>query len=384
MNVVFAHDHKLRSINGAFYTLGGLSDSITKRYTGWFDNVTLICRAIPQQKFDKTLLRLNNEDLTISPIFSSSLIFSNEDKERICEIVEKADAVIVRIPSFIGGLVYEIAKKYNKPILSEVVTCPWDSYWNHSFKGKLVAPYITYKTKKQALGSDFTLYVTTEFLQNRYPTDGKQIACSDVELNDLDDKVLDIRLNKIKACNTKKIVLGTLAALDTRFKGQQFVIKAISVLRKKGYDVTYRLAGGGSADYLLSCAEKFGVKDSVYIDGSIPHERVFSWLDSIDLYIQPSLQEGLPRALVEAMSRACPSIGANTGGIPELIGDEFIFKRKDADAITEKILSLDNDTLSKMALSNFKKSDEFRTDILNKRRDSFYLEFRRFIESHKE
>ena len=380
MNVVFAHDHKLRCINGEFYTLGGLSDSITKRYTGWFGNVTIICRAIPKQNFDKTLLKLNNEKLKISPVRSSSLILSKEDRENIYEIVRKSDAVIVRIPSFIGGFVYDVAKKLHKPILSEVVTCPWDSYWNHSLKGKLVAPYITYKKKKQALESDFTLYVTTMFLQQRYPTFGKQIACSDVELNDFDENILDYRLSKIKTCNMKKIVLGTLAALDTRFKGQQFVIQAISILRKKGYDVSYRLAGGGPADYLESCAEKFGVKDSLFIDGSIPHDRVFSWLDSIDLYIQPSLQEGLPRALVEAMSRACPSIGAKTGGIPELVGDEFIFKRKDANAIADKILSLDNNILSRMAVSNLKKSEDFRTKILNERRDKFYLEFRRFVE----
>ena len=43
--------------------------------------------------------------------------------------------------------------------------------------------------------------------------------------------------------------------------------------------------------------------------GGVPHNKIFQLLDDIDLYIQPSLQEGLPRSVVEAMSRACPIIG---------------------------------------------------------------------------
>ena len=64
----------------------------------------------------------------------------------------------------------------------EVVGCPWDAYWNYSLKGKIVAPFATYMMKRRVKSAPFVLYVTNKFLQKRYPTKGKKINCSNVEL----------------------------------------------------------------------------------------------------------------------------------------------------------------------------------------------------------
>ena len=76
---------------------------------------------------------------------------------------------------------------------------------------------------------------------------------------------------------------------------------------------------------------------------------MFEWLDDMDLYIQPSLQEGLPRAVVEAMSRGLPALGAHTGGIPELLGEDCIFPRKGVDAIAELLTALKPEQMIAMA-----------------------------------
>ena len=67
-----------------------------------------------------------------------------------------------------------------------------------------------------------------------------------------------------------------------------------------------------------------------------------SILTDSDIYIQPSLQEGLPRAVVEAMSTALPCIGFNTGGIPELLEPEYIVKLKNVDGIVQRIKILED------------------------------------------
>ena len=55
-------------------------------------------------------------------------------------------------------------------------------------------------------------------------------------------------------------------------------------------------------------------------NGVLPSgQPVLNWLDDIDIYVQPSFQEGLPRALVEAMSGGRPAFASTTGGIPELL-----------------------------------------------------------------
>src|SRR5699024_742855 len=135
------------------------------------------------------------------------------------------------------------------------------------------------------------------------------------------------RLEKISRMKkNEKIVIGTTAALDVRFKGQQYIIKALSELKKQGAtNFEYQLVGSGSASYLESVAKKYNISNQVKILGSMTHEDVFDWLENIDIYTQPSRQEGLPRALIEAMSRGLPSFGARTAGIPELLEDDFIF-----------------------------------------------------------
>ena len=111
-----------------------------------------------------------------------------------------------------------------------------------------------------------------------------------------------------------KLVLGTAAAVNVAFKGQRYVIEALARLKAAGRtDVEYRLAGGGDPTALRELAQRLGVAEQVAFAGSLPHDAVFSWLDGLDLYIQPSLQEGLPRALIEAMSRGLPAFAAHTG-----------------------------------------------------------------------
>ena len=85
--------------------------------------------------------------------------------------------------------------------------------------------------------------------------------------------------------------------------------------------------GNGNPDRLKRVASECGVGDNIKFLGSLSRTMVMQELDSCDVYIQPSLQEGLPRSVIEAMSRGCPVLGANTAGIPELIAPECIFKR---------------------------------------------------------
>lgn len=101
--------------------------------------------------------------------------------------------------------------------------------------------------------------------------------------------------------------------------------------------------------------------------------EVFEKLDVADIYIQPSLQEGLPRAVVEAMSRGCPVIGARTGGIPELINEKFIVERKSKCAIATAIIAMWNkETMLNEANYNFSNSLRYKEELLSNKRNEYY------------
>ena len=94
----------------------------------------------------------------------------------------------------------------------------------------------------------------------------------------------------------------------------------------------------------------------------------------MDLYIQPSLQEGLPRAMIEAMSVGMPIIGSNAGGIPELIDKNCIFKKKNVNEIMSIIKKIDNEFLVAQSQKNYLNSKKFDKNSLNNKRNAFYKE----------
>ena len=109
----------------------------------------------------------------------------------------------------------------------------------------------------------------------------------------------------------------------------------------------------------------------------IHHDDVFSYLDKSDIYIQPSFTEGLPRAVVEAMSRACPCIGTRVGGIPELLENECLFSKGNAKELINILHHFieNNELLVEQAKRNFIYSKSFETSALNKKRNNFYTQF---------
>ena len=382
MELVFAHDHKLRKINGKYYTVGGLRDSITERYLEFFDKITIFCRAIEKQPYDTQLFELKNSSIQIKPVSNGSLLLSKYAKKMMENEIKNADGLIVKLHSKIAEHAISYARKYNIPYLVEVVGCPWDAYWNHSLKGKFVAPFMTFSTKKEIKRAPFVIYVTKNFLEKRYPTDGYWIDCSDVELSKIEEQVLEKRLKKIE--EMKNIfTIGTLAQVDVFYKGQEYVIRALEKLKNRGKIFKYKLAGSGDPTRLKKVAEKYNVADLIEFCGTLSHEEVFNWLDNLDYYIQPSKQEGLSRSLIEAISRGCPVAASNVGGNNELVENNYLFKAGDINSIVNILDKINKESLVIQAKINFEKAKNYDKKYLDNKRRNFYMDFASYCYKNK-
>lgn len=378
--MIFIHGHKFIEKDGEYYTTGSLNNKVFERYLNIFESVEVLANVVKHSDKNDRFVHVNNK---VSKI-KFDLIGSKNSPSKLIRIFklieEKVDAnehIVVRMPSFYGMIAIYYATKMKKEYLVEVVGCPWDAFWNHSIKGKIIAPFMWYMTKRLVKKAPYVIYVTNSFLQKRYPTKGKNIGCSDVALPPISDEILSRRLNKIDNMDKNQpMKIGTSAAVNVKYKGQEYVIKAISILNNEGYNFEYYLAGGGDNTYLRSIAEKYNVIDKVKFLGSLPHEEIFNYLDNLDIYIQPSKQEGLPRALVEAMSRGCPAIGSKTGGIPELLNDKFIFKNGSVNQICDLLKKMDNATMIREAKRSYNKSKYYDRVLLENKRIEFYNKFK--------
>lgn len=394
MKAVFCYDGPLyRDENGDYYD-SILNDQMFQRYFKVADELELVIRIRETTHIQakNKMNRLENPKINVveCPNLSSIGGLINNTgrvKQLLKQRIEQADLVFIRLPSVIGNYSVDICKKLGKKYLIEVVGCPWDSYWNYSLKGKFAAPFAMQMMRSRVKYAPYVLYVTNSFLQNRYPTNGKAINCSNVELQPMTDDILNKRISKIdNYSNKEKFVIGTAAGIDVLYKGQQYVIKALGELKKQGItDFEYQLIGGGTGAYLKQIAQECGVSDQVKFIGQMPHEKVFDWLDDIDIYAQPSRQEGLPRSIIEAMSRGLPCIGARTAGIPELIDDRLIFSnsKSEIDEIVKILLKLRNDKelLRNTATENFNEAKKYQRNILVERRTSFFKDYAGVIEN---
>lgn len=354
--------------------------NLKERYGYLAKNITFLIRTSPISS-DTTYTEVPDEiKIKSVPNLNSPKAFFCERKkvEKIVdEEIKNTDMLIIRGGSY-ASIAIKYATKYQKPYIYECVGCSWDGYWNHSLVGKIVAPYAFLRDRFLINKASYVYYVTNKFLQKRYPTKGIAVGCSDVVIDNINDEVLDKRYEIIEKMNSKDAIrIGTAAAIDVRYKGQEYVIKAVKELKECGYNVEYYLAGGNrkKSDYLQNLTLKLGIVDNVHFLGSLSANEMQDFYDSLDIYIQPSLQEGMPRSVIEAMSRGCPVLGAKTGGIPELISKEYVFNRKDFTEIKNAILMMLNSDMKKVAWQNMNVAKGFEAANLERKRNSFYALF---------
>ncbi|MBR3865711.1 MAG: glycosyltransferase family 4 protein [Clostridia bacterium] len=378
MKALFCYDGPIQYDEGGKHYSPVINNTVFARYLGHAEHLTVAIRVEPFKKAEDAkrskLIDESDVDIVSVPNLSTAkgIIFDRAKARKIIAAeMEKVDFAIIRLPSFIGAQAVKVAKKLKKPYLVEIVGCPWDSLWNYGLKGKIIAPFMTLSMKSQVNGADYAIYVTNSFLQNRYPTKGVNTNCSNVEIDTVSEEILEKRIEKIRA-DKEKIILGTTAAVNVPYKGQQYVIEALGKLKKEGItNFVYQMVGDGSRERLEKVIEENDVADQVEFMGVMTHDKVFAWLDTIDIYVQPSRQEGLPRALIEAMSRGLPAIGAKTGGIPELILPECIFSNTSSniDEICALLKSYDTERMEKESRRNHEESKIYLINNIKKRRN---------------
>lgn len=374
--MLFVHDHVFAECEGSLYTTGTLNQGLLDRYRGWFGSLSVLARhksVGPDHQAVKPESRVDG-DFTLVEKSGNPLGYLGYRKT-VREAVGKADCVVSRMPSVLGWMAVRECRRRGVPYLVEMVGDPWNLLWYHSGKGRLFAPVMTAATKACCRKAPYVMYVTRGYLQKRYPTEGKSVGVSDVSIPPLTGDVLERRLARI-ACRRKgdPIVMATVGSVEIPYKGQDSVIRAMQILKDRGVETEYLLVGGGDNGRLEAVAKECGVADRVRFVGVLPHDEIFKLLDGVDLYIQPSHTEGLPRSVVEAMSRALPVLASNVGGLPELVDAEWLFPKGDAEAIADGIERIGLEANS-AAQASFKSAERFDSERLMKMKTAFYEGF---------
>lgn len=392
MNALFAHDHRFIPAEGAVWSESQFEAALWPRYLAHFDALTVVARH-GDMPHGKTVAQMEQSSApgVAFDLFDnlSSLrgltLARPAAARRMRALVARHDAVIARLPSEIGLLAIAAARAAGKPWAVEVAGCPWDGLWHYGgLTGRAYAPIAWLRMRRALRRADHAIYVTREFLQRRYPTRARNTAsASNVILTDVSPTVLEARLARIAAmpdrASDRPLRLGLIGTLRGRYKGIQTLLAALAQARDDLPPLSLHILGGGDPAPWQAEAARLGVADLVQFDGTLPAgDPVLHWLDGIDLYLQPSLQEGLPRAVIEAMSRGCPVLASTVAGIPELLPDPDLIRPGDAAALVRLLQRRATDPawMAARARTNWDTARDYRAELLEERRRAFWGRFR--------
>jgi glycosyltransferase involved in cell wall biosynthesis len=147
----------------------------------------------------------------------------------------------------------------------------------------------------------------------------------------------------VKEAPRETLWLGTIAEL-TRNKGLSYLIEALALLKKKGHDLTTVIIGRGEERANLEAlVARHGLSEHVHFAGFVPNANTY--LRAFDLFVLPSVKEGLPYVLLEAGQAACAVVGSNISGVTDIIDNDtgLRFPPKDAGALADALLKLITD-----------------------------------------
>ena len=393
MKVFFIQEARYVEFNEELYSPRIEYNTYWGRYLEHFSVVTIVARVKKVTVIPDGYLKATGANVNFHPIvpYEGPLgLLKNifKVKKQLREILNKKDSYILRIPGLLGFLIYKELRKERINYTVEVVGDPYEVVNNSTFfyiLNKPVGLWSLKKMKDVVKNAFAAIYVTKYNLQKRYPANKNAIKgnASNVIIPDkylltnLDTRFFKIKTlsNRLKPSSNQKVRIGVVGMLYT-IKSPLEIVEVVSTLINDGLNIELNFAGDGPLlEEIIVLSEKLNIKDNVICHGRISSkDLMFSFMDKIDLYIQFSKTEGLPRALIEAMSRGCPVISSNVGGINELLPADMLVNSGDSVDLSIKINNLlkDNQRVKKAAIENLNTSKNYIESKLKEKRSIFY------------
>ena len=144
----------------------------------------------------------------------------------------------------------------------------------------------------------------------------------------------------LKLPQDKKLILN-VASL-TPLKGHSYLIDAIKKIKEMRNNIMIVIIGEGALRKTLQKRiEQYNLEDCVKLVGAKPHKEIPLWMNAADIFVLPSLSEGNPTVMFEALGVGLPFVGTAVGGVPEVITSEdygLLCPPADPECLAEKIL----------------------------------------------
>ncbi len=178
----------------------------------------------------------------------------------------------------------------------------------------------------------------------RIPAEKIIVIHNGKELKDFKVALSKEEIKKKHSLNENDYIITVVGRLRSE-KGHKYLFDALPAVIRRIPNIKLLVVGDGDLkEELLSQARKLKIENKVVFMGD--REDVVELLSITDLFVMPSLWEGCPGAIMEAMAMKKPVLATGVAGTPEVVVDGetgVLVPSKNPSAISEKIIELLND-----------------------------------------
>ena len=383
MNVIVMLEHRfLQTPDKGVWTQTMFAHSFWQRYLEVFDRVKVVARIHEVPTPPSNWKRADGEGISFVavPYYvgpQQYLLRAQQVKRAVRNALTASDAVILRVSSQLASDLYPVLVQTQHPYGVEVVADPYDVFAPCSIKHPLrrfFRWWFPRLLRQICADACAAAYVTEHALQQRYPPAQETFSThySSVELAN----EAFVPVPRSLGQGMQPLILITVGTMEQLYKALDVLINAVAACVSGGLDLKLVLVGDGKyREELEALAAKLGLGERVCFLGQLTvGDAVRAQLDRADLFVLPSHQEGLPRAMIEAMARGLPCIGSTVGGIPELLPPEDMVPPGDVAALAQKIHEVVTapERMTRMSARNLEKAKEYAEEVLRQRRIAFY------------
>lgn len=260
--------------------------------------------------------------------------------------VKKINPDIVHIQTIFLALSGLLIKKFlHKPYV--VYGRGSDVYFSWRFKNLISKPILKNADAVIALTEDMKREVQKIYDREVF------VIPNGIDLERFENLSKEVSRKRLKIKEAEKIIIfvGGLRPV----KGVKYLIEAMKIVMDKNENTSLFIVGDGEErGYLESLVRNLNIERYVTFIGKVPNEDIPEYMVASDVFVLPSLSEGFPVTVVEAMASGLPIVATNVRGLPEIIksGEKgFLVESKNANEIAEKVLLLLEDDVLRERIS---------------------------------
>jgi glycosyltransferase involved in cell wall biosynthesis len=150
--------------------------------------------------------------------------------------------------------------------------------------------------------------------------------------------------NELNIPSDEKIIvfLGRLHPV----KGLDYLIESFYLITNRYQNVSLLIIGKGSElSAIRNLANKYNLNSKIFFNSKVSNKEIPNYLSACNIFVLPSLSEGFPTVVLEAMASGLPIVATNVGGLPDIIQENkngFLVEPKNPEKMAERILFLLN------------------------------------------